>query len=66
MYCMQGKNKPYESFVFTPSIYGSITLPTTFSRGFTYAQDDIIAAAIPDGRYSYCHGSPHQHAHTLS
>ena len=47
---LQGHSKPFESFVFRASVYGSITLPANYSRGFTYDLDDVAAAAIPDGR----------------
>ena len=47
---MQGHSKPFEAFVFRASVYGSIAMPVDYSRGFTYDQDDVSAAAIPDGR----------------
>ena len=36
--------------MFSSAVYGSIAMPEDYSRGFTYARDDVCRAAIPDGR----------------
>ena len=40
-----------ESPMFTPDTFGSITLPVDSDWGWTYSNDSIADAAIPDGRW---------------
>lgn len=43
----------YNSEIMTSTMFGSMTLPTDVSDGYTYSKDEIIGAAIPDGRWAY-------------
>lgn len=46
-----GNIKPYQTFVFTSDLYGSIALPKDYSRGFVYENDLVTDASIQDGRW---------------
>jgi len=48
---LQGNNKPYMSFPFSESVYGTISMPVSYSRGFVYANDPVETAAITNGRW---------------
>lgn len=37
--------------MFTSDLYGSISLPKDYTRGFVYANDEVTAASIHDGRW---------------
>jgi len=43
----------YSSEIMTSSMFGSMTIPKDVSYGFTYENDQIIDAAIPDGRWAF-------------
>ena len=47
-----GHTVPYQTYVFSEDIYGSIALPKNYSRGYTHEHDDIVNAAIPNGRWA--------------
>jgi hypothetical protein len=48
----EGKSS-ISSAVMTPDIFGSMNQPTDITWGFTYENDLIVDAAIPDGRWAY-------------
>lgn len=43
----------WESPIFSPDVFGSMPNVSDSYWGFTYANDEIEAAAIPDGRWAY-------------
>jgi hypothetical protein len=42
----------FESVMFSPDAFGSLTKPTDLMRGFTYELDNIEDGTIPDGRWA--------------
>eukprot|EP00595_Chromulina_sp_UTEXLB2642_P002475 CAMPEP_0196764134 /NCGR_PEP_ID=MMETSP1095-20130614/5414_1 /TAXON_ID=96789 ORGANISM="Chromulina nebulosa, Strain UTEXLB2642" /NCGR_SAMPLE_ID=MMETSP1095 /ASSEMBLY_ACC=CAM_ASM_000446 /LENGTH=537 /DNA_ID=CAMNT_0042118849 /DNA_START=559 /DNA_END=2172 /DNA_ORIENTATION=- len=42
----------WESPIFTADTYGSLTLPTDREKGWTYSNDPMESAAIPNGRWA--------------
>jgi hypothetical protein len=55
----EGEGKqPYESIIFSPTIFGSMNKPSDVSEGFTWENDNIVDAAIPDGRWAFIKSEP--------
>jgi hypothetical protein len=48
----------YESPVMSAAVFGSMTQPKHVNWGFTYANDKIERAAIPDGRWAQLRAEP--------
>ena len=44
---------PYQSFIASDDVFGSMTVPKDITWGYTAANDIIIGAAIPDGRWAF-------------
>ena len=42
-----------KSTIFSKEMFGSIPVPVDNRWGFVYENDDIVSAAIPDGRWAY-------------
>ena len=43
----------FQSVVMTEDTFGSMTMPSNVSWGFTYEADNITSGAIPDGRLAF-------------
>jgi hypothetical protein len=48
----EGNGKPYQTFPFAENIFGTISLPQDFERGFVFENDKVDQAAIPDGLWA--------------
>ncbi len=49
---MAAKKQLNESFVFTADTFGSLSAPSDYDWGYTYMNDGVDSAKIPDGRWA--------------
>ena len=47
-----GGSKVFDSFIASADVYGSVTYPSGDDKAFTNADDSVVDAKIPDGRWA--------------